>query len=179
MRLLGQYARDVLKRASLQNRYASDVFLSNDDLIRPFARLDSQKDELKKLQHDIVFDFGLKPKVTELGAEIASNEKTLDRLEKECAAQGMTDRFLLSALKEKLRFLSEQIETEHGRYGDRTLKYRQAATELGDVTLADKNPNVMEAKKEHDARVSDLRKEYSKIADNIENLEIILKEFRW
>jgi len=179
MRLLGSYARDVLKRASLLNCWASDKFLASDDLVRPFKRLDEDKAYLEKLRHDVVFDKSLQSQIAKLEAKILSNETVLEKLEKECSAQGMTDRFLLSALKEKLRFLSEQIETEHARYGDRTLKFREAAIQLGDVTLADKNPKVMQAKEEHDARVSDLRKEYSKIADNIENLEIILKEFLW
>jgi len=179
MRLLGSYARDALKRASLLNCWASDKFLASDDLVRPFKRIDEDKAHLEKLRHDTVFDKSLQAHITKLEAKIASNEKTLDRLEKECAAQGMTDRFCLQSLKEKLRFVSEQIEHEGIRYGDRTLKYRQAATELGDASLADKNPNVMKAKEEHDARVSDLREEYSKTADNIENLDIILKEFLW
>jgi len=179
MKLLSQYARDVLKRASLLNSWASDKFLANDDLVRPFGRLESDKAHLEKLRHDVVFDKSLQAQITKLEAKIASNEKTLDRLEKECAAQGMTDRFCFQLLKEKLRFVSEQIEHEGIRYGDRTLKYRQAATELGDVTLADKNPKVIQAKQELDTRCAELRKEYSKIADNIETLEIILKEFLW
>ena len=178
MILLGQYARDVLKRASLLNHYASDVFLSNDDLMRPFGRLDSQKAELSKLKHDAVFDPGLKPKMTELEAKIAYNQKVLDRLERECSSQGMTDRFLISAMREKLRFLSEQIETEHARYGDRTSKYREAAIQLGDVTLADKNSNVIEARQEHDARCAELREEYAKVSDNVDALEGILRSFK-
>jgi len=179
MRLLGQYARDVLRRASLLNHYASDVFLSNDDLVRPFGRLDSQKAELSKHKHDSVFDKSLQPEIEKFEAKITSNEAVLEKLQSECAAQGMTDRFLLSAMKEKLRFLSEEIESEHARYGDRTLKYRQAATELGDISLADKNAQVIQAKQELDARCAELRKEFSNVSDNIETLEIVLKEFLW
>jgi len=179
MKLLSQYARDVLKRASLLNTWASDKFLANDDLVRPFGRLESDKAHLEALRHDVVFDKSLQPEIAKLEAKIGHNEKTLESLQSECSAQGMTDRFCLQALKEKLRFLSEQIEIERARYGDRTLKYRQAATELGDVTLADKNSHVIEARQECDTRCAELRKEYAKVSDNIESLEVILKEFSW
>jgi uncharacterized coiled-coil protein SlyX len=177
--LLSQYSRDVIQRASQLNHYASDVCLASDDLIRPFKALESARTELEKLQHDAVFNAKLRPKIVELEAKVAANEKTLDRLEKECAAQGMTDRFSLWGMREKLRFIAEQIEIETGRYNDRCRSFREAAATLGDISFADKNPVVTAAKQDCDSKCADLRKEYSKISDNIETLENILRAFVW
>jgi len=179
MKLLSQYAQDVLQRASMLNHYASDVFLARDDLVRPFGRLNSDKAELQKLKHDVVFEPGLRLKMEQLDAKIDSNEHTLDLLEKECAAQGMTDRFCLQALREKLRFIAEQIEFETGHYNDRIRPYREAAAKLGDSRLADSNPIVIAAKQEYDSRCDNLRKEYGKISDNIESLQNILRSLKW
>jgi len=179
MKLLSQYAQDVLQRVSHLNTWASDKFLARDELVRPFGRLNSDKAELQKLKHDVVFEPGLKPKMEQLEAKIASNEHTLNLLEKECAAQGMTDRFCLQALREKLRFLSEQIEFENGHYNDRIRPYREAASKLGDSRLADSNPTVIAAKQEYDSRCDNLRKEYGRVSDNIECLQNILRSFKW
>jgi hypothetical protein len=179
MRLLGQYACDVIQRANLLNCWASDKYLAGDDLVKPFSRLDEDKARLEKLMHDVVFDKSLHSEIEKLDKKIVSNEAVLKKLEKECAAQGMTDRFCLQALKERTRFISEKIENESTRYSDATLGYRDAARKLGDMSLADRNPTVIRLKQEHDAKVSDLRKEFSKISDNIAALEGILRSFQW
>ena len=179
MKLLSQYARDVILRATRLNHYASDVCLASDDLIRPWACLEKDRAELKILKHDVVFDDKLRPKIKELDAKIAANEEVLNQLETECSAQGMTDRFSVSAMREKLRFIAEQIEFETSHYNDRIRPYREAAAKLGDSRLADSNPVVIAAKQEYDSRCDKLRKEYGKISDNIESLQNILRSLKW
>lgn len=177
MMLLHEYARAVIQRATKLNRYAADVSRANDDLIRPWAKLDKDRATLKTMSHDAVFDAGLTPKIQELEATISCNEAVLDKLEKECAAQGMTDRFSLSAMREKLRFLGDQLETERQLLDNRTMPYRAAAQKIGVPVESVKA--VADAKADYDERCAKIRAEYSKVSDNVDVLRSILSGFKW
>ncbi|HPB89469.1 MAG TPA: hypothetical protein PK738_04960 [Bacteroidales bacterium] len=146
-------------------------------MLKPWARLDKDKAQLLKLQHDVVFDPSLKPKMQELEATIACNEAVLDKLEKECAAQGMTDRFSLAALRERLRFLGEQLESERQLFNNRTLPYRAAAQKIG--VPIDTVRAVIDAKADYDDRCKKIRAEYSMVSDNMDALRSILAQYKW
>ncbi|HQN24677.1 MAG TPA: hypothetical protein PK123_07160, partial [Bacteroidales bacterium] len=96
---------------------------------------------------------------------------------KECAAQGMTDRFSLAALRERLRFLGEQLESERQLFNNRTLPYRAAAQKIG--VPIDTVRAVIDAKADYDDRCKKIRAEYSMVSDNMDALRSILAQYKW
>jgi hypothetical protein len=173
---LRSFATKVL--AAEKSGWASDRAASWDDLIKPFKTFFAQKDALKKLQYEAVADPSLQPKIAELGSKIAYNQDVLDRLEHACDTLKL-EKFSLRHLYQQRQNLTEQIKMLDLEYHEAIRPYFNAASKFGDPQLAHHNPKVIEAKLNVADKSKPLRVVCEEVAQKIDCLEGILKDFKY
>lgn len=190
---LKQFAEHIKKEADVRG-YANDRTRADDDLIRPFATLQDQRERLLSLQRStlslcwlndqrklIPFDLkgfqAIQSEISRLQEIISTNSTVLDELEAAVEDFGI-DQMSLGILRmerskalEEISFLKSQP--------DKALQHKwKAVLEVGGSReMYEQLPEVTAARAEADAKITPILARIETLEHKIHSLESILSKF--